>query len=386
MPSFPVIQTEFDSANRVLEGFLIKLPRYATERNYDRGPESTVSRLSEFLRYGVIGEAEIVSKILAQYSFGIAEKFLQELCWRSYWKGWLELRPAFWGRYQSAVERLLQEYQFDSTYQRAVQGMSGLSFFDEWIRELYQTGYLHNHTRMWFASVWCYTLRLPWELGAELMYRHLIDGDAASNTLSWRWVAGLQTAGKQYLATPENIRRFSDGRWSPRPGELALRATAQTDSIGEIPATALSRFPEIADPIKSLLVLHDEQLAPPPGNWGAVLLLPRSQVARSVRVLSRIESFRSGLQGGERPASPEEFQAIAERVSGLGLTTVVVPEPTVGYSANEVRRQLRLVEEVGLTLRYVRTPWRETLYPLATRGFFHFWKFAQKIVVATPWR
>jgi deoxyribodipyrimidine photo-lyase len=66
------------------------------------------------------------------------------------------------------------------------------------VQELVETGYLHNHARMWFASIWIFTLRLPWELGADFFLRHLLDGDAASNTLSWRWVAGLHTKGKHY--------------------------------------------------------------------------------------------------------------------------------------------------------------------------------------------
>ena len=95
-------------------------------------------------------------------------------------------------------------------------GATGIDCFDAWARELVATGYLHNHARMWFASIWIFTLRLPWELGADFFLRHLIDGDPASNTLSWRWVAGLQTAGKTYLATAENIARFTGGRFAPQ--------------------------------------------------------------------------------------------------------------------------------------------------------------------------
>ena len=69
---------------------------------------------------------------------------------------------------------------------------------------------------MWFASIWIFTLRLPWALGADFFLRHLIDADAASNTLSWRWGAGLQTVGKTYLARTENIARYTNGRFAPR--------------------------------------------------------------------------------------------------------------------------------------------------------------------------
>ena len=89
--------------------------------------------------------------------------------------------------------------------------------------ELRTEGWLHNHTRMWFASIWIFTLRLPWPLGAALFEHHLKDADAASNTLSWRWVAGIQTPGKHYLARAENIARYTNGRFDPRGDLRRLR-------------------------------------------------------------------------------------------------------------------------------------------------------------------
>ncbi len=109
-------------------------------------------------------------------------------------------------------------------YRRAVEGKTGIECFDAWVEELLETGYLHNHTRMWFASIWIFTLRLPWELGADFTYRHFIDGDPASNTLSWRWVGGLHTRGKTYLARPDNIADHTGGRF--RPKNLATAAVA----------------------------------------------------------------------------------------------------------------------------------------------------------------
>ena len=79
--------------------------------------------------------------------------------------------------------------------------------------KLKKNNYLHNHTRMWFASIWIFTLKLPWQLGAEFFLKNLYDGDSASNTLGWRWVGGLQTAGKHYLAREDNIRKYTNNRY-----------------------------------------------------------------------------------------------------------------------------------------------------------------------------
>ena len=83
---------------------------------------------------------------------------------------------------------------------------TGIKCFDHWTEELVETGYLHNHARMWYASIWVFTLRKSWASGANLFRDHLIDWCPASNTLGWRWVAGLQTRGKIYVAKADNIR------------------------------------------------------------------------------------------------------------------------------------------------------------------------------------
>ena len=93
-----------------------------------------------------------------------------------------------------------------------IEARSGIPAMDAWTSELIETGYLHNHARMWYASIWIHTLKLPWTLGAEFFLRNLLDGDVASNTLSWRWVAGLHTVGKFYLAQKSNICKFTAGR------------------------------------------------------------------------------------------------------------------------------------------------------------------------------
>jgi deoxyribodipyrimidine photo-lyase len=185
---------------------------YAASRNDDLGPDrrSNVSVLSPYIRHRLITEEEVLAAVLAQHSQSAAEKFVQEVFWRTYFKGHLETRPVIWSNYRhnldQQIDGLLAKGSFRKHYERAVEGRTGIDCFDTWVEELAETGYLHNHARMWFASIWIFTLKLPWELGADFMIRHLIDGDPASNTLSWRWVGGLHTKGKTYLARPDNIR------------------------------------------------------------------------------------------------------------------------------------------------------------------------------------
>ena len=99
-------------------------------------------------------------------------------------------------------------------YQNALIGNTGIDCFDFWVNELLEYGYLHNHARMWFASIWIHTLNLPWQLGADFFLKNLLDGDTASNTLSWRWVAGLHTQGKNYIATESNINKYTNNRFN----------------------------------------------------------------------------------------------------------------------------------------------------------------------------
>jgi len=204
---------------------------YAAERNVDRGPHdrANVSTLSPWVRHRLITEREVVEAVLERHSLDTAGKFVQEVCWRTYWKGWLELRPSVWSRYGAAIAPALEGLSAADreTYDDAIAGRTGIDGFDDWARELVELGYLHNHARMWFASIWIFTLRLPWQLGADFFLRHLLDGDPASNTLSWRWVAGLQTVGKTYLATTQNIDFATEGRF--RPTGLATEAPAITD-------------------------------------------------------------------------------------------------------------------------------------------------------------
>ena len=205
----------FDQAEKELNNFIQKdILSYSKNRNYDFGPErrSNVSVLSKYISHRVINEYDVIGSALSSYPLSKIEKYIQEVFWRIYWKGWLEHRPMVWSDYLSYT----YSDNNNTDYNNAIEGTTGIAFFDSWVAELKDKNYLHNHTRMWFASIWIFTLNLPWQLGANFFMRHLFDGDSASNTLSWRWVAGLQTVGKHYLATASNISKYTNNKFEPK--------------------------------------------------------------------------------------------------------------------------------------------------------------------------
>ena len=201
-----------DELNYFVENNLLDYPKL---RNFDLGPQKrdNTSCLSPYVTHGLVSEIEIISKSLKKFSFVKNEKFIQEVLWRVYWKGWLELRPNVWGDYLKELTDIKESFKDNKNYLDAIEGNSNIECFNEWVNELKNFNYLHNHARMWFASIWIFTLNLPWQLGAEFFMKHLFDGDAASNTLGWRWVAGIQTQGKNYLATEWNIKKFTNNRF-----------------------------------------------------------------------------------------------------------------------------------------------------------------------------
>mgnify|MGYP001194763890 FL=1 len=192
------------------------LLNYSKLRNFDFGPEerTNISCLSPYISHGVISELELIGETLKKNSFFKNEKFIQEILWRVYWKGWLELRPRVWSDFITDLIRLKQEYSENKKYLEAIEGKTKIACFNEWVSELKNYNYLHNHTRMWFASIWIFTLGLPWQLGAEFFMKYLFDGDSASNTLGWRWVAGIQTKGKNYIASEWNIKKFTNNKFN----------------------------------------------------------------------------------------------------------------------------------------------------------------------------
>lgn len=301
---------------------------YEHWRNYDLGPgrHEHVSQLSPFLRRRLLTEPEVIQTALEHHGPAAADTFVQELCWRSYSKGWLEHRPGIWRDYVHGLQQDLAQAASDAELgerlRTAETGRTGLDAFDTWARELVDTGYLHNHARMWFASIWIFTLELPWRLGADFFYRHLLDGDPASNTLGWRWVAGLHTRGKAYEARPDNIAQFTRARFRPDPDSLA-RDIQPLDHLepGGLPAPMDVREPEpprAGLPTALLITEEDSQ----PGDFPLDELDVRALAALPV---SRLRSPRPVPDA----IAELEHQALADTARRLDITPTWLPTDNV---------------------------------------------------------
>lgn len=357
---------------------------YAERRNVDLGPQdrSNVSALSPWLRRRLITEEEVVAAVLTRHSAAAAEKFIQEVAWRTYWKGWLELRPAMLERFDAERIALKAELARDGNlarrFARATDGATGIACFVAWVEELRELGWLHNHARMWFASVWIFTLRLPWQLGADFFYKHLLDADPASNTLSWRWVAGLHTPGKHYLARAENIARNTGGRFAPY-GQLNEAALPLTEDAPPLPVTPLAPA-QRHDGGPCALLLTEEDLHPeswaPVGEVKAIAVLPSATVHAPGSPAAR---FSEGALADAAARASAHFGVPCHTVAaadlpgwlaGHGLTALVTAQAPTGLIAWQLRRVGARLAADGARLVELRRAWDDLLWPLATAGFF----------------
>jgi deoxyribodipyrimidine photo-lyase len=356
---------------------------YAAGRNHDPGPGARrdVSLLSPHIRHRLLTEHEVVATALAHHDAQAAEKFIQEVFWRTYWKGWLELRPSVWTRFVAERDSVLASPP--PSLDAALRGQTGIDCFDAWTHELIETGWLHNHARMWFASIWIFTLRLPWALGADVFLRHLLDADAASNTLSWRWVAGMQTRGKHYVARADNIARYTNGRFDPR-GRLDEDPAPLDD--GPAPASVALPAPSRAPGGPVLLVLHEDDLHPESldlsaarivGVAGVTVPQARSPLgcapaAAAFANAAMDDALTRAAGHFNAPAHRVDVQAIPARAAELGARAVVMPHAPAGWTAAALASLRPVLALHGMALHLVRRDWDSLCWPHATKGYFAF--------------
>jgi len=391
-PIMPSIKSRAAALDQ-LRAFAPKAGReYQAKRNFDFGPEqhTSVSGLSAYIRHRVISETEVLRAVLCLHTPAQADKFIQEVFWRTYWKGWLEHRPAVWRNYLQqlaaanlAVEKDSRSGEID---RRAIEGETGIEPFDAWVKELVTTGYLHNHSRMWFASVWIFTLQLPWVLGADFFLRHLLDGDPASNTLSWRWVAGLHTKGKTYLATAGNIEKYAANRFFTGGAPAGIETLAVQAVPVEEPALLPARAPQLSQPPLSgaasgLLLSEDDLHLDVPGKPVSVAVW-MAQTPNSPQVSDLVRSFKSAVA---QDALDRALQKWPDATSGKNLIEIAdivawvqseklehvyaayIPVGPLGVQCASLERALT---NVGCQLHLATRDYDKISWPYTSRGYF----------------
>ena len=343
---------------------------YGEERNFVNVPgnRQSVSLLSPYIRTRLLTEREITTEVLKEHGLNSAAKFLQEIAWRTYWKGWLEMRPAVWDHYRNGLRDLERSVE----YHDAITGATGIDCFDQWARELLEIGYLHNHVRMWFASIWIFTLKLPWQLGADFFLTHLLDADPASNTLSWRWVAGLHTPGKHYLARAANIEKFTRGQFNP-VGELNEVAEAVAlDRTFEIQSLSLPRKFIPQGRIGHLM--FPEDLSPPPPEIGRIhataAFVPPVHLTNSLTTAFIDGAINDVLTRTNGTKLEGEFSSALSDWMGIEkLEAIIVSYPTVGHTRDYLK-----IHQTPIPHQAFVREWDRHLWPKATAGFFRFRK------------
>ncbi len=354
------------------------LGEYSKLRNYDFGPKkrSNISCLSPYITHGIINEQEIIQKALSKFSFSKNEKFIQEVLWRTYWKGWLELRPNVWDDYLIELNQIKNEFRNNKDYIAAIEGKTKIDCVNEWVNELKENNYLHNHTRMWFASIWIFTLELPWQLGAEFFMQHLYDGDAASNTLGWRWVAGVQTQGKHYLASEWNIKKFTNNRFQ----NIKLNENAPPKISEKSYQIIKQDFnnPQNIDE-KNLLVFENnlsfEITDFKENNFKKIYLVSNKNENRAIKLSEKLVKFKSHLIEDQKQRLKN--QSIDCQIIDISELTNIENYyglyPTVGEN-------LDFLNSNNLKLDFLYRNLDQLAWQYCNKGFFNFKNYIPKIV------
>jgi deoxyribodipyrimidine photo-lyase len=277
---------------------------YARSRNYTDG---AVSRLSPYISRGVVSLPFVKERILSRYTREQAYAFIFELAWREFFqRQWLQMGEQIW----TDIRQPQGSVAHKAIPCALVDAATGIKAIDEGMQTLYHSGYMHNHLRMYVASIACNIAQAHWQAPSRWLYYHLADHDIASNTLSWQWVAGTFST-KKYFCNQENINKFchtsQSGTFLDHDyGSLpqidmpeVLRDTTMPDLSTVLPSYPLPEF----DQSKPLLIYNAYNLDP---LWrrdidaNRLLILEPSHYDRypvSERVLSFICSLASNIKG-----------------------------------------------------------------------------------------
>ena len=362
------VEISRDGALKKLDNFInAELTNYNFKRNFDLGPgdKSNVSCLSPYISHRLITEYEVAKIVLAKFPYQKIEKYIQEIFWRVYWKGWLELRPQVWSDFTEDLKALKE----DDNYKKAINGQTQIKCFNDWVNELKENNYLHNHTRMWFASIWIFTLNLPWQKGAEFFMKHLFDGDAASNTLSWRWVAGLQTKGKHYVAQAWNISKFTNNKYqNVKLNENALPLTDKREyKLSPINLDYDDNANENLLVFENELNLENHKLK----NYKNIYLILLTNEVRKIKLEKKVLDFKTQIISDQKKRL-DQIKIINEtelQFSARETISFDVIHPSIGenYSyLNSLRKKL------NLKLSFILNEEDKFSWQFSNKGYFNF--------------
>ena len=366
-----------DKLNHFVEN---NLSEYSKLRNFDFGPDnrSNISCLSPYITHGIINELEVIDKSLKKFSFSKNEKFIQEVLWRVYWKGWLELRPNVWSDYLIELDNLRDEFKNNQNYLNAIEGKTDIDCFNQWIIELKENNYLHNHARMWFASIWIFTLELPWQLGAEFFMKHLYDGDAASNTLGWRWVAGVQTQGKHYLASEWNIKKFTNNRFQ----NIKLNENAPPKISGKSFPLIKQEFNNPQNLEEKNLLIFENNLSFEitdfkENRFKKIYIISNRNENRSIKLSEKLVKFKSLLmKDQEQRLKDKSIDCEVVDVSEIkNIENYYGLYPTVGEN-------LDYLNSNNLKIDFLYRNLDQLAWQYCNKGFFNFKNYIPKIISA----
>jgi len=185
----------------------IEPKRYGRTRNFLDG---AVTGLSPYIRHGILTLDEVRNEALGRCERPAQiEKFIQELAWRDYWQRVYRRHPErIWQDVEDYKTGFLADEYTDELPADIAAGETGVACIDQFIATLLTSGYLHNHARMYLASYVVHWRRVRWQAGARWFLHHLLDGDPASNNLSWQWVAST-FANKPYIFSLDNLRKYA---------------------------------------------------------------------------------------------------------------------------------------------------------------------------------
>ena len=381
--STPTLRTSRDAALQGWESLLSGLGK-----GKDAGSLAS-SGLSMALRYRLLSESEALTSLLSRHKPQLADALLKELAATTYWRGWAEGRPQIYLTYVRACDDDRRRFTGTQSLATALEGRTGLVAFDEWNKEMVETGWLPQQARLWYASIWIFTLRLPWTLGAAHFASHLIDTDAATSVLMWRSVAGLHTSPKPYVAKAAEISKWSQGRYD-LTGHLNESPVALTG-----PALPSPRFQELpAQPSGALaenyaLLVTPDDLSPETSSIGE--LKPRVILTTGFENLSKNVQFGPKVRGFVNSAledtadrlarhydcpveslahSDNVGETIGERLTSQNIPHLVYHQPSLGPWQEMLSRATS--KDVGLKYFPLRRGWDSKLWPSATRALLDF--------------